>query len=105
MRNTETSQSPSPPAYSVRSGAVSASVWLTSRIVNGQSREFAQIKVLKSYRDKDGEWHNTPWLDGNDLLDVAEVARRAHARFVVKEQWPAKDDHNKGAGATPNQAK
>ena len=62
------------PDKSFRIGNVKGSIW---KKVTDDQRVFYNTKLVRSYKDKDGNWQETDTYDHADLLCVAEVARLA----------------------------
>lgn len=46
------------------------------------------INVSKSYKDDDGVWQSTNYLNGRDLLAAAALLQDAHRRLVIEERKP-----------------
>ena len=65
------------PAKTFSLGRVRASVWENS---NKEGEAFHNISFERSYKDKDGKWHNTNSYGVKDLFSLIRVAAQA-ARF------------------------
>lgn len=73
------------PVKTFRSGGVKASVWKNTTEKNGQSIEFYNVSVTRSYKDKDGNWQETNNYTSADLPKLSAVARLAFDHLNVKE--------------------
>ena len=59
------------PAAKFRIGYVTATVW--------HNDNFYSVNLSKSYKDNDGNWQDNGSLNHADLLNAAEVLRKAEA--------------------------
>lgn len=64
------------PEDTVRDGSIKASIWRRE----GQKNDFFTTELAKTFRMKDGTLKDTHSFNKDELLRVAEVARRAHNR-------------------------
>ena len=64
------------PTRKLRIGAVSASIWTNT----GKNGDFFRVTFQKLYRQEDS-WASTQSFSPDDLLDLAELARTAHAEL------------------------
>ncbi|MCZ6652352.1 MAG: hypothetical protein O7D91_04925 [Planctomycetota bacterium] len=79
------------PEYSVEVGAVCAAVWWNTREVNGQLRQWPSIKIVKKYRDRNGDWQETSCYGAEDLPHLAAVTEKVSQHYCLRESWPAKE--------------
>lgn len=64
------------PEDTVRDVNIKATIWRRE----GQKQDFFTTELAKTFRDKDGTLKDTHNFNKDDLLRVAEIARRAHNR-------------------------
>lgn len=57
------------PAHKIRLGLISATIW--------SNDGFHSVDLTRSYKDAEGNWHNTTSFSQSDLLNVAKCAERA----------------------------
>ncbi len=62
------------PAKTFSLGRVRASVWENS---NKEGETFHTVSFERSYKDKDGKWHNAHSYGVKDLLSLIRVAAQA----------------------------
>lgn len=82
------------PVFSIKTGGVSASVWKNIAKKDGKEYEFATISLVRSYKDKDGEWQTSSNFNLNDLPKVALVVNQVYQRLMLKEELDLSDDTN-----------
>lgn len=70
----------SDPIKTFRCGAITAAVWLESKVIDQALVEMHSIKITKSYKDGE-EWKYTHSLSVEDLPKVALVANEAY-KFI-----------------------
>ena len=73
--NTETRNAP---VAKIRVGSVTASIWEN----NGENGTRSSVTFQRSYKDKDGKWHNSDSYNIGDLLELAKAADLAHSRLL-----------------------
>ncbi|WP_262694680.1 hypothetical protein [Kordiimonas aquimaris] len=85
--NQQTLQPPKPkqPEDTVRDGNIKGTIWRRE----GPKNDFFATDLAKTYRDKNGDLKDTHSFGKDDLLRVAEVARRAHNRVsaLTREEF------------------
>lgn len=67
------------PEDTVRDGNIKGTIWRRE----GQNYDFFTTDLAKTYKDKDGNLKDTHSFNKDDLLRVAEVARRSHNRVAA----------------------
>lgn len=74
------------PEKRIRCGAISASIWVDRKTVEGRDVEYHSISITKSYKDGD-QWKHTNSFNTEDLPKVALVATEAykHIRLQFSE--------------------
>ena len=72
--NTENKKAP---VDRIRAGSVTASIW--ENVTEKGTR--TSVTVQRSYKDKDGKWHNIDNYSGPELLELAHVALKAYDRL------------------------
>ena len=70
----------SKPKKRFRCGAISASLWVDRKTVEGKPVEYHSISITKSYKDGD-DWKHTNSFSTEDLLKVALVASETY-KFI-----------------------
>jgi len=68
------------PEKRIRCGAISASIWVDRKNMEGKIVEYHSISITKSYKDGD-EWKHTNNFNAEDLPKVALVATEAY-KFI-----------------------
>jgi len=86
--NTETNNKP---AATIRDGAISATIWKNQ----GEKGRFYSVRITRSWKDKDGNYHDSNDFSGTDLLIVSRLASRAYD--TVCELRQSDRDANGGA--------
>jgi len=74
------------PVHKVRLGAVTASVWEKVISINGKSITVNNVTFQKSFRDKAGNWKNTPSFHLEDLLSMQVVLRHTIDHLIEKNK-------------------
>ena len=64
------------PTDILRDGPIKATIWKQE----SQNGAFYRVNLSRAYRDKDGNWKDSDSFSGTELLQVAELARRAYER-------------------------
>lgn len=67
------------PEDTVRDGNIKGTIWRRE----GKNYDFFATDFAKTYKDKSGNLRDTHSFNKDDLLRVAEVARRAHSRVTA----------------------
>lgn len=71
------------PIYSQQLGAIRASVWES---VNDDGRTYHNVAIVRSYKDKNGDWQESSSFNGlADLALVREAARLAASWIEERE--------------------
>ena len=70
---TETKQRP---VETLRDGALKAAIWTNE----GQERVFFAVTFTRSYKDADGNYHDTDSFSGAQLLKLSRLAVKAYER-------------------------
>jgi len=78
-------QQPKQPEDTVRDGNIKGTIWRRE----GPKNAFFTTELARTYRDKNGALKDTHSFNKDDLLRVAEVARRAHNRVseLTREEF------------------
>ena len=61
------------PAHSVRRGNIKLAIWKKA----GEHGELYTTQVERIYKDKEGEWKHTPYLNSGDLGNLVLAASAA----------------------------
>lgn len=80
------------PEKRIRCGAISASIWVDRKTVEGKIVEYHSISVTKSYKDGD-EWKHTNSFNAEDLPKVALIATEAY-KFIKLNMSDVHTDAN-----------
>lgn len=63
------------PAYKVRYGSVSGTVWTRTATKGNQTFDVEDVNIENNYLDKDGQWQSNSKFNKNDLQNVELAAR------------------------------
>lgn len=74
------------PDKTFRSGAVSASVFLSEREREGDTVVVPSIQFQRGYTDREGKWHHTNSLNFRDVPGAILVLSKAYEYLTLKEQ-------------------
>lgn len=64
------------PVETLRDGAVKAAIWKNE----GENGAFFNVTVARTYKDKDGDLHDSDSFSGTQLLRLARLAEKAYER-------------------------
>ena len=75
----------SKPAGKFRDGRLTATIWKneTSNKETGEIGHFYSVDIVRSYKDENDQWQETPSFTGADLLKVANLSTAAY-NFILK---------------------
>mgnify|MGYP006297724397 FL=1 len=77
------------PEKKFRAAPVTATIWVNEvKTKDGDVRSFRTISLERSYKDKEGNWHNTGSMRVNDLPKAVLVLNKAYEYISVKEENP-----------------
>jgi hypothetical protein len=79
------SQEKQRPVKEFRIRGVRAAVWERQVQKDGRTFTHHSVRIYKSYRDQQGQWHETDFYGPNDLPAVRLVAERAFEFVALKE--------------------
>jgi hypothetical protein len=65
-------------------GPISASIWVNTKIVTGETVKFYSVTINKAYKEGD-EWKHTNSFNTEDLPKVALVANEAYKYVHLRE--------------------
>lgn len=74
--NRDANDAPRPPADVIRDGNLKATIW-RNEAANGS---FYATSFVRTFRDQDGQFHDTNSFVATDLLKLSELARKAYDR-------------------------
>ncbi|MEM1344782.1 MAG: hypothetical protein AAGI34_09415 [Pseudomonadota bacterium] len=63
----------------MRDSALKATIWRN----DGQNGAYHTVNLSRTYKDNDGQFHDTASFRVQDMLPLAELARETHARASV----------------------
>lgn len=66
------------PVLTLRDGSLKASVWGNRK----EERVFYSVELVRSYKDAEGNWHDTSSLSNGELLRAARLLERAYDRVL-----------------------
>jgi len=81
------------PAETLREGSLKAAIWRNE----SERGAYHSVTLARTYKDQDGNFHDTSSFRAQDMLGVAELARQAHHhtnnldREAFKEQRQAQE--------------
>lgn len=81
------------PTETLRDGSLKATIWKR----NSEKGAFFSVELTRSYRDKDGKWHDNTGFVGDELLRIARLAGQAYDRTQELRQ-----QGRDGSAATPD---
>ena len=79
------------PTETLRDGQLKATIWERS----SEKGVFFSVELTRSYRDKDGKWHDHTGFVGDELLRIARLAGKAYDRTAELRQQ-ARDNSEAG---------
>jgi hypothetical protein len=62
------------PAETLRDGSIKATIWKNE----GENGAFYSVSLTRTYTDKDGNPHDVDSFSGTQLLQVAELGKKAY---------------------------
>ena len=77
----------SKPEKRLRCGAISATLWVDRKTVEGKPVEYHSISITRSYKDGD-DWKHTNSFNTEDLPKVALVANEAYKYIRLNTSDP-----------------
>ena len=80
------------PICTIRTGNISGAVFKNVVKVDGKEREFASIKLVKVYKDKDDKWCETSNFNLSDLPKLTLVAETIYRKLMLKEELDLSDE-------------
>lgn len=83
------------PVREVRDGSIKIALFRNEGKDQGE-RVWYSGKLTRSYRDADGQWHETDYLSGTELLRAARLLERAYDASVELRSADRQD------GTSPN---
>lgn len=90
---------PNRPAETLREGALKAAIW---RNVSERGA-YHSVTLARTYKDQDGNLHDTSSFRAQDMLGLSELARRAHHHTHDLDRETFKDQRR--AQAAPDQTR
>jgi hypothetical protein len=84
---------PNRPAETLREGSLKAAIWRNE----SEHGAYHSVTLARTYKDQEGNLHDTPSFRAKDMLGLSELARRAHHhthdldREAFKEQRQAQE--------------
>ena len=78
------SNSNNKPVHEVRDGALRIAIFRNEPKEEGQRPRYSG-KLTRSYRDAQGEWHDTDYLSGTEFLRAARLMMQAYEAELAKK--------------------
>lgn len=72
------------PVAKYRDGRLTATIWKneSTKRETGEVSEFYSVDIVRSYKDANDQWQETPSFTGADLLKVANLATAAYNQIL-----------------------
>ncbi len=75
------------PVMDFRIGCVEVAVWEKTMEHDGRSVTRYDVKFNRRYKNREsGEWKDTAYFDGDDLMRISLLAQRVAERLLIKER-------------------
>lgn len=74
------------PAHKIRSGAISATIWLNEQDTPNGPVSYKTVTFERSYKDKNGNWQSTNKLRANDIPRAVLVLNKAYEHLALGEE-------------------
>ena len=75
-----------PPIQEFRAGRVKGAIWATVTKQDDRDVTSYSTRIIKSYRDKNGEWHETTTFFPDDLPRLTLVAQQCFEFIVLRSE-------------------
>jgi len=92
---------PSQPADVIRDGNLKATIWRNE----AESGPFYATSFVRTFRDSEGQFHDTNSFVAADLLKLAELARAAYTRTTALRREDRQQSHQQEPGTEPDTAR
>lgn len=66
------------PIDTIRDGALKATIWKNF----GDNGNFYSVELSRTYRDENGDYHDSHSFSGSDLLKIARLSELAYSRVA-----------------------
>lgn len=82
------------PAAKFRDGRLTATIWKneTTKQDTGEISQFYSVDIVRSYKDANDQWQETPSFTGADLLKVANLSTQAY-NYILNLKSESRPDH------------
>jgi len=67
------------PVDTIRDGSLKATIWMNPK----ENGNFYSVQITRSYKDEQGNWHDTDSFSGSELLRVARLANIAYDEVLI----------------------
>lgn len=84
---TQDSNRPRRPEETLREGPLKAAIWRNE----GEHGPYHSVTLSRTYKDREGNLHDTQSFRPKDMLGLSELARRAHHNVHEHEQTAFKE--------------
>lgn len=82
------------PASTIRDGAIKATIWRNQ----GEKGDFHSVRITRTWKDEQGNYHDSDRFTGAELLRVAHVATKAYEQLASLRQSEDGLDANHDGG-------
>lgn len=77
------------PASTIRDGAIKATIWRNQ----GENGDFYSVKLTRTWKDAQGNYHDSDSFSGIELLRVARLAGKAYDEVASLRHADGDSDH------------
>lgn len=70
------------PASTIRDGAIKATIWRNQ----GENGDFFSVRLTRTWKDAQGNYHDSDSFSGSELLRVAHLASKAYDEVASLRQ-------------------
>lgn len=70
------------PAATIRDGAIKATIWRNK----GEKGDFHSVRFTRTWKDEQGNYHDSDSFTGAELLRVAHIATKAYEQLASLRQ-------------------
>jgi hypothetical protein len=88
-RNTIMNTTKNKPIITLRDRSLKASIW---RQLDGKGKAFYPVTITRTYKDDEGNYHDTDRLLGDELLRMARLCERAYDMTLEYRQQDRQND-------------
>lgn len=86
MDKTKTNKNVNKPEHTIRSGAITATIWKNTGTKDKKEYTYYSVNLERSYKDKEDEWQKTGSLRSQDLPKAILVLQKAYEYLNLKRE-------------------